>query len=281
MSFGKSTSWRLLSLFTALSWALATILFAAGAHADPSNDHAARDTGKDQTSAQVTTDQSSAQQGTTAKNENANGGSSTAAKHRTSGNSGTSGDVNSPQPISNADANSGGANGQCPGGPYCSTRDGSASMNGNGGGKAVGKPCAGCVGKADNKNPKGQMPNGSDHNSGYECDKNNGIGKTNPAHTGCKPTTQPPTVTPPGVTPPGVTPPSVSPPSVSPSSVSPPSAVLPEAISQPGAAVLPSTGTPADLLWLGLAAVASIMAGSGLLLVRRSRIGQLHGEVTA
>src|SRR4029077_1202665 len=79
----------------------------------------------------------------------------------------------------------GGANGQCPGGPYCSTRDGSPSLNGNGGGKATGKPCAGCVGKADNKNPKGQMPNGSDHNAGYECDRNHGIGRSNPAHTGC------------------------------------------------------------------------------------------------
>jgi LPXTG-motif cell wall-anchored protein len=52
------------------------------------------------------------------------------------------------------------------------------------------------VGKADNKNPKGQMPNGSDHNNGYECDGNNGIGKTNPAHTGCTP----PVVTPPDET---------------------------------------------------------------------------------
>jgi len=49
----------------------------------------------------------------------------------------------------------------------------------------VGKPCAGCVGKADNKNPQGQRPNGSDHNAGYECDRNHGIGRTNPAHTGC------------------------------------------------------------------------------------------------
>ncbi|HET9861459.1 MAG TPA: hypothetical protein VFQ19_16905 [Nocardioidaceae bacterium] len=96
-----------------------------------------------------------------------------------------------PQPISNADANKGGANGQCPGGAYCSTRDGSPSLNGNGEGKATGKPCAGCVGKADNKNPKGQMPNGSDHNAGYECDTNNGIGKTNPAHTGCTTSTPP------------------------------------------------------------------------------------------
>src|SRR3954452_24959791 len=112
----------------------------------------------------------------------ASGGSS----DHSSGNAGTSGDPSQPQPVSNADQNSGGANGKCPGGPYCSTRDGSPSGNGNGGGKATGKPCAGCVGKADNKNPKGQYPNGSDHNAGYECDRNHGIGRTNPAHTGCK-----------------------------------------------------------------------------------------------
>ena len=97
-----------------------------------------------------------------------------------------------PQPISNADSNDGGANGQCTEGesesegPYCSTRDGSASENGNGGGEASGKPCAGCVGKADNKNPQGQKPNADeDGNNGYECDDNNGIGKGNPAHTAC------------------------------------------------------------------------------------------------
>ena len=71
------------------------------------------------------------------------------------------------------------------GDPYDSTCDGSPSLNGNGGGTAGGKPCAGCVGAADNKNPPGQMPNGSDANNGYECDGNSGIGKTNPAHTGC------------------------------------------------------------------------------------------------
>ena len=98
----------------------------------------------------------------------------------------SSGDTSSPQPNSRADNNDGGANGQCPGGTYCSTRDGSASQNGSGDGNAKGKPCAGCVGKADNKNPKGQKPNGSDDgNSGYECDNNNGVGKSNPAHTGC------------------------------------------------------------------------------------------------
>src|SRR3954452_12598883 len=101
------------------------------------------------------------------------------------GTAGTSGDPTQPQPPSNAAQNPGGANGQCPGGPYCSTRDGSPSGNGNGNGKATGKPCAGCVGKADNKNPKGQMPGGSDHNAGYECDRNHGIGRSNPAHTGC------------------------------------------------------------------------------------------------
>ncbi len=71
------------------------------------------------------------------------------------------------------------------GDPYDSTCDGSPSENGNGGGNATGKPCAGCVGAADNKNPQGQLPDGSDHNAGYECDRNSGVGKTNPAHTGC------------------------------------------------------------------------------------------------
>ena len=71
------------------------------------------------------------------------------------------------------------------GDPYDSTCDGSPSQNGKGDGNATGKPCAGCVGAADNKNPKGQLPNGSDANNGYECDGNQGVGKTNPAHTGC------------------------------------------------------------------------------------------------
>src|SRR3954464_7766507 len=116
---------------------------------------------------------------------------STASSHKTQGTSGTSGSTSQPQPQSNADKNSGGANGQCPGGPYCSTRNGSPSLNGNGGGKGTGKPCAGLFGKADNKNPQGQKPNGTDHNAGYECDRNHGIGRSNPAHTGCKPTPTP------------------------------------------------------------------------------------------
>ena len=69
-----------------------------------------------------------------------------------------------------------------------------ASGNGGGNGEAGGKPCAGCVGNADDKNPPGQYPSGpGDHNNGYECDQkgrsenegNNGIGFGNPAHSGC------------------------------------------------------------------------------------------------
>ena len=71
------------------------------------------------------------------------------------------------------------------GDPYDSTCDGSPSENGQGDGEAKGKPCAGCVGAADNKNPKGQMPNGTDPNNGYECDGNKGVGVGNPAHTAC------------------------------------------------------------------------------------------------
>jgi hypothetical protein len=97
---------------------------------------------------------------------------------------------NQPQPYSNADLNGNGANpGPNTAVPYISTRNGSPSLNGNGNGNAVGRPCAGCVGKADNKNPPGQQPGPSDHNAGYECDRNNGIGKSNPAHTGCASTT--------------------------------------------------------------------------------------------
>src|SRR4051812_12471510 len=84
------------------------------------------------------------------------------------------------------------------GGPYDNTCNGAPSGNGNGNGQATGKPCAGCVGNADDKNPKGQMPNGSDHNAGYECDRNHGIGRTNPAHTGCRTTTSTPSTCPNG-----------------------------------------------------------------------------------
>jgi hypothetical protein len=136
-----------------------------------------------------------------------NQGNGQAIGHQTSGTAGTTGDPTSPQPPSNADNSGNGANVT---GPYTSTRDGSPSMNGNGNGLAVGQPCAGCVGQADNKNPPGQMPNGSDPNAGYECDSNNGIGQTNPAHTGCTTTgTPPPVVVPPDLVPPELSPPLV------------------------------------------------------------------------
>lgn len=91
-------------------------------------------------------------------------------------------------------------------GGYDDTCDGSPSGNGNGNGNATGQPCAGCVGQADEKNPPGQAPDGSDSNNGYECDSNSGIAKTNPAHTGCEASANPPENPPPEENPPGSTP---------------------------------------------------------------------------
>ena len=73
----------------------------------------------------------------------------------------------------------GGANSGC--GAYCPFGVGEPSGNGN----ATNQPAAGTRGKADSKNPPGQAPDGSDNNKGYECDENQGVGKTNPAHSGC------------------------------------------------------------------------------------------------
>lgn len=88
-------------------------------------------------------------------------------------------------------SNGGGAN-QSPG-PYDNTCEpehepGNGSENGN----AFGQPCAGCVGNADDMNPPGQFPDGSDNNNGYECDGNEGIGQENPAHTSCQESPPPP-----------------------------------------------------------------------------------------
>src|SRR5206468_1090102 len=131
-------------------------------------------------SASASSDQTAA--ASTSSSSSANNGTSQASSHQTEGTAATQGSPSEPQPASNADFSGHGANTH---GSYDSTRNGSPSMNGNGNGNATGKPCAGCVGKADNKNPKGQYPNGSDHNAGYECDRNHGIGRSNPAHTGC------------------------------------------------------------------------------------------------
>jgi LPXTG-motif cell wall-anchored protein len=106
---------------------------------------------------------------------------------RERGTASTAEPLTSPQPLSRADQNTGGANGSCPdAGAYCSTRDESPSMNGLGEEQPPGRPCAGCVGKADNKNPPGQAPDASDPFAGYECDSNQGVGQSNPAHTGCE-----------------------------------------------------------------------------------------------
>jgi hypothetical protein len=70
-------------------------------------------------------------------------------------------------------------------GPYDPTPTSEAPCpNNQGNGNA---PCNGTVGNADDKNPPGQQPGGSDNNKGYECDGNNGVGNDggNPAHTGC------------------------------------------------------------------------------------------------
>ena len=62
----------------------------------------------------------------------------------------------------------------------------------SGNGVATTQPAAGTKGKADAKCPPGQAPDGTDSNNGYECDGNQGVGKTNPAHTGCTPPSNPP-----------------------------------------------------------------------------------------
>jgi hypothetical protein len=174
-------------IFAVVAAALTALLIIASAPAFAGSDNGhGNSTAPGQDKKQTQDTSSPSPEASPSAASSSDGSTSNTADH-SQGTSGTSGDTSSPQPASNADQNGGGANGQCPSGPYCSTRDGSPSGNGNGGGYATGKPCAGCVGKADNKNPKGQMPNGSDPNNGYECDGNNGIGKTNPAHTGCKP----------------------------------------------------------------------------------------------
>jgi hypothetical protein len=95
--------------------------------------------------------------------------------------------------LSHADSTGGGANTTSEDNPYAAT----------GYGQVQGGHLAGTEGKADNKNPLGQAPNGTDDNRGYECDQNPGIGNGNPAHTTCMQVSG--TETPPGghETPPG------------------------------------------------------------------------------
>ena len=184
-------------------------------------------------------------------------GNGAANSHATDGTAGTFGSPTSPQPLNQPDNQGHGAN-TFPG-PYTSTRDGSPSLNGNGDGLGVGKPCAGCVGKADNKNPPGQFPNGSDPNAGYECDTNSGIGRTNPAHTGCVSSPPQPVAPPIAVTPVSLS--GVSIPSVSIPSVSVPSIARGE---------LPKTG--AGVLSLVLVALGAISAGTAMTVLGRRRL---------
>lgn len=124
-------------------------------------------------------------------------------------------------------------------GPYDGAPDG-PSMNGNDNSNSN-KPCAGCVGNADDKNPPGQRPNGSDHNAGYECDRNQGVGQGNPAHSPCQPTPATPPLTPP-VTPP-VTPPATPPARpAAPAAPNPPAA--PNAPEAPNPPVVPTVDEP-------------------------------------
>lgn len=187
---------------------------------------------------------------------NGNGnGNGAASSHSTNGTGGTFGSPTSSQPLQHPDDQGQGAN-TFPG-PYSSTRDGSPSLNGNGDGLAVGQPCAGCVGKADNKNPPGQFPNGSDPNAGYECDRNNGIGQTNPAHTGCKSSTSAPAAQPAAA---GARPSTARTAELA-DAVSVPSVSLPDA--------LPFTGSGVVVpFFLGL---ASLVVGGALMVLRRLR----------
>jgi LPXTG-motif cell wall-anchored protein len=278
----KRMSWRLLSPLTVLLW-VALIGFADAAHADEATDPT------------VPVAAGHENQEATAASQPQSPSEASDHRQDAAHAAGSSSDLTSPEPISTADSNTGGANGQCPGGPYCSTRDGSPSANGSGDGKATGEPCAGCVGKADNKNPQGQMPNASDANAGYECDTNHGIAKGNPAHTacasapeeGCVPTETVPCVPPECV--PTETVPCVSPPQCVPTETVPCAPIVtvvesplpptsqavaaPTALASPAVSALPNTGAPDDLPWLAGAALASIAAGVVLMTSRRQRVG--------
>lgn len=109
----------------------------------------------------------------------------------TGGSGDTGGAQKNPNAVCDGSDNSDTGHGANQGGPYDNTCPDGASQNGKSTDNNSSKPCAGCVGNADDKNPgavkqtNGQYPNGTDRNAGYECDRNQGIGQSNPAHTGC------------------------------------------------------------------------------------------------
>jgi hypothetical protein len=138
--------------------------------------------------------------------------------------------------------------------------------NGVGEGERTGQPCTGCVGQADDKNPPGQMPNADeDGNNGYECDENQGVGKTNPAHTGC--TQQGTTQTPPTNV--GGTTTNTPPTDILGESTVKPTAVLGEQITRPQPTkVLGVQMARTGMEVIPLALVALAMLGMGLSLMR-------------
>lgn len=141
-------------------------------------------------------------------------------------------------PAETETTSSSGGNGANQSGPYDPSGVGAPSGNGRSDQNNGNRPCAGCVGNADAKNPPGQLPGGSDPNNGYECDGNQGVGKTNPAHSGCgsKTTTTPPGGGPPGGGPPGGGPPGGGPPGGGPPGVQetpPPTVAAPQAETAP------------------------------------------------
>jgi hypothetical protein len=125
-------------------------------------------------------------------------------------------------------------------GPYDPNGVGQPSGNGKSEDNNGKRPCAGCVGNADAKNPPGQMPGGSDGNAGYECDRNQGVGKTNPAHSGCGPGPSAPPEQPPKQ-PPGDGPPKQPPGGGPPEQ--PPAGGAPQ---QPAGATQPDAAPQAD-----------------------------------
>jgi hypothetical protein len=159
------------------------------------------------------------------------------------GNGGNSGGGNSGH---GNGGNSGHGNGANQPGPYDPNGVGRPSGNGNSEHNNGNRPCAGCVGNADDKNPPGQLPGGSDGNAGYECDRNQGVGKTNPAHSGCGPAAPP--EEPPGGEPPNQ-PPGGEPPEQPPSGgppKQPPSGGPPEQPPSGGPPQQPPSGGPSD-----------------------------------
>ncbi len=171
-----------------------------------------------------------------------------------------------------------GANTDGPDNPYHNTCEPEHEPGaGLGGGAATGQPCAGCVGNADDKNPPGQAPGGSDANAGYECDRNQGVGKENPAHTGCeeqqaeKPPPEQPGKPPP---PPPEAPaaPPEGPPRVFPKGPFPEVRVpAPEVMPRRPLGQLPVTGAGTGVLLQ--VALLLIAAGFSLLLAARRRCG--------